>query len=192
MSCRALAAALFLLGPFTANAQDSSIYVQCPATTDLHPGGGPEIRCIHLAAGDGMVTMADDQEKPLYIFSFSELPLPGEGSAPTDPSLYANYVMDYGLLSANAPAPTISVDEDDELYLQVTNVGMALRPDLSDPHTVHWHGFPNASAEGCRHLHVPLPRRGHRAHADGHARQPLRTAAAEPASGWDHVGNAYA
>ncbi len=50
------------------------------------------------------------------------------------------------LLAANAPAPTIVVDEDDELFLSLTNVGMAMRPDLFDPHTVHWHGFPQASA----------------------------------------------
>jgi len=119
---------------------ESSIYVQCGG------GPGPGVDCIHLAAGDGQVTMADDAAKPLYIFSFSEVPLPGVAGAPTDPSLYAGYVMDYGLLSANAPAPTIAVDEDDEVYLNVTNVGMVLRPDLSDPHTVHWHGFPNASS----------------------------------------------
>jgi FtsP/CotA-like multicopper oxidase with cupredoxin domain len=158
----------------TASAEDNAIYIQCPTTTSLHPSGGPEIKCIHLAAGDGMVTMADDMEDPYlggygkkqYIFSFSNVPLPGEPAdpmspadctipanqadpalcAPTDPAIYAGWVMDYGLLSANAPAPTISVDEDDEVYLHVTNVGMALRPDLSDPHTVHWHGFPNASA----------------------------------------------
>jgi len=123
-----------------AAAPESSIYVQCGG------GPGPGVDCIHLAAGDGQVTMADDAAKPLYIFSFSEVPLPGVDGAPTDPSLYAGFVMDYGLLSANAPAPTIAVDEDDDVYLNLTNVGMVLRPDLSDPHTVHWHGFPNASS----------------------------------------------
>jgi FtsP/CotA-like multicopper oxidase with cupredoxin domain len=54
--------------------------------------------------------------------------------------------MNQGFLAANAPAPTIIVDEDDELFLTLTNTGMALRPDLFDPHTVHWHGFPQASA----------------------------------------------
>jgi FtsP/CotA-like multicopper oxidase with cupredoxin domain len=54
--------------------------------------------------------------------------------------------MATGMLAANAPAPTISVDEDDELFLSLTNVGMTMRPDLFDPHTVHWHGFPEASA----------------------------------------------
>ncbi|HYD32406.1 MAG TPA: multicopper oxidase domain-containing protein, partial [Azospirillaceae bacterium] len=47
---------------------------------------------------------------------------------------------------ANFAAPTIVVDEGDELYLTLSNVGMARRPDLSDPHTVHWHGFPQAAA----------------------------------------------
>ena len=129
-----------LLMAFNECAAESSIYMQCGG------GPGPGVDCIHLAAGDGQVTMADDAAKPLYIFSFSEVPLPGVDGAPTDPSLYAGYVMDYGLLSANAPAPTIKVDEDDDVYLNVTNVGMVLRPDLSDPHTVHWHGFPNASS----------------------------------------------
>ena len=32
-----------------------------------------------------------------------------------------------------------------ELYLSLTNVGTVMRPDLFDPHTVHFHGFPNAS-----------------------------------------------
>jgi FtsP/CotA-like multicopper oxidase with cupredoxin domain len=139
---------LFLALP--AGAQESTIYVQCPMSTELHPGDGitrpEEIKCMHLAAGDGMVTMADDIKKPLYIFSFSKVPLPGEAGAPVNQSEYAGFTMDYGALSANAPAPTITADEDDEVYLSLTNVGMVLRPDLSDPHTVHWHGFPNASS----------------------------------------------
>ena len=59
---------------------------------------------------------------------------------------YPGFAMDYGILAAEAPAPTIEVDEDDELFLTLTNVGMAMRPDLFDPHTVHWHGFPEASS----------------------------------------------
>jgi FtsP/CotA-like multicopper oxidase with cupredoxin domain len=54
--------------------------------------------------------------------------------------------MEEGTLAANSPAPTIAVDEDDELFLVNTNVGMAMRPDLFDPHTIHWHGFPNAAS----------------------------------------------
>jgi len=127
---------------------DSNIFVQCPKDvgTELHPGpNNPGIKCIHLAAGDGMVTMADDQGKELYVFSFAELSDPPAGIEINTPE-YAGWVMDTGLLAANAPAPTIVVDEGDELFLSLTNVGMAIRPDLFDPHTVHWHGFPQASA----------------------------------------------
>jgi FtsP/CotA-like multicopper oxidase with cupredoxin domain len=135
----AAAIPIFFFLTLQAGAQESSIYVQCDPTD-------PGVKCVNLAAGDGQVTMADDMAKTLYIFSFSEVPYPGEGGAPTDPSLYAGFVMDYGTLSANAPAPTIITDEDVPTYIELTNVGMVLRPDLSDPHTVHWHGFPNASS----------------------------------------------
>jgi len=136
---------VFCVVALTASAQDSSIYIQCPSSTDLHPTGDG-IVCDHLAAGDGMVTMADDGGKQQYIFSFSRLPLPGVDGAPADPSEYAGWVMDRGMLAANGPAPTIVLDEDDEFFLSLTNVGMALRPDLFDPHSVHWHGFPNAAS----------------------------------------------
>ena len=147
-------AVLMLIVSLPASAQDSSINVQCPTETILHPDtdGNDAMReegieCIHLAAGDGMVTMADDMAKTQYIFSFAKLDLPGENGAPTEASgEYPGWVMDQGMLAANAPAPTISVDEDDELFLSLTNVGMVMRPDLFDPHTVHWHGFPQASA----------------------------------------------
>ena len=137
---------------FPASAQESSIYVQCPTSTLLHPDTDANdttredgIECVHLAAGDGMVTMADDAGKKQYIFSFASVALPGVDGAPTG-DLYPGWVMEQGMLAANAPAPTISVDEDDELYLTLTNVGMAMRADLFDPHTIHWHGFPQASS----------------------------------------------
>ena len=145
----AAALAVLLLPIIPAYGQDSAIHVQCPDDAD------PTTKCIHLVGGDGMVTMADRKE--MYIFSFAELALPGapipDGNddpaddvlAPDD-STYADWTMDNGILAANAPAPTIVVDEDDELFLTLTNVGMAVRPDLFDPHTVHWHGFPEASA----------------------------------------------
>jgi len=63
------------LGALPALAQQSSILFQCPTQTLLHPTpGDPAIRCDHLVAGDGMVTMADDAGKQMYIFSFARLP----------------------------------------------------------------------------------------------------------------------
>jgi FtsP/CotA-like multicopper oxidase with cupredoxin domain len=58
----------------------------------------------------------------------------------------ARPIMDVGVMNANQPAPLIAIDEDDELYLTLSNVGMIMRPDLFEQHTVHFHGYPNASA----------------------------------------------
>jgi len=133
----ALAAALFAgLVPAHAQSQNGAVYVQCPGDTngDAVPDGpfDPNVRCIHLAAGDGYVTMADG--KPLYIFGFSDQ----TGRLPAQ-------IMDAGTLSANFPAPTIRLKEGQEFYLNLTNVGMVVRPDLFDPHSVHFHGFPQAA-----------------------------------------------
>ena len=133
---------LTLLAPQTAPAQTA---IQCPGDLDgdaipdpvlddnqPNPAYRPEVKCMHLSAGDGYITMADGRQ--LYMFGFSDLT-----GIPQDEAMME------GVLAAAFPAPTISVDEGDELYLTLTNVGMPDRPDLFDPHTVHWHGFPNAA-----------------------------------------------
>jgi hypothetical protein len=54
-------------------------------------------------------------------------------------------IMDVGVMNGNIPAPLMAFDEDDEFFLTLTNVGMIMRPDLFEQHTVHFHGYPNAS-----------------------------------------------
>src|SRR5271165_2720736 len=55
-------------------------------------------------------------------------------------------IMDVGVMNGNIPAPLIAFDEDDEMFLTLTNVGMIMRPDLFEQHTIHFHGYPNASS----------------------------------------------
>jgi FtsP/CotA-like multicopper oxidase with cupredoxin domain len=55
-------------------------------------------------------------------------------------------IIDVGVMNGNIPAPLIAFDEDDELFLTLTNVGMIMRPDLFEQHTIHFHGYPNASS----------------------------------------------
>jgi len=55
-------------------------------------------------------------------------------------------IMDVGVMNGNIPAPLVAFDEDDELFLTLTNVGMIMRPDLFEQHTIHFHGYPNASS----------------------------------------------
>ncbi|BBO92661.1 multicopper oxidase domain-containing protein [Desulfosarcina ovata] len=101
---------------------------------------GGNIQCMHLGGGDGFVTMADG--RPMYIFSFEDLTGIGDENGNGDIS---DDIMAAGALAAKFPAPAIAVDEGNEFYLSLTNVGMVIRPDLFDPHTVHFHGFPNSS-----------------------------------------------
>jgi FtsP/CotA-like multicopper oxidase with cupredoxin domain len=55
-------------------------------------------------------------------------------------------IIDVGVMNGNIPAPLMAFDEDDEFFLTLSNVGMIMRPDLFEQHTVHFHGYPNASS----------------------------------------------
>jgi FtsP/CotA-like multicopper oxidase with cupredoxin domain len=55
-------------------------------------------------------------------------------------------IIDVGVMNGNIPAPLAAFDEDDEFFLTLTNVGMIMRPDLFEQHTIHFHGYPNASS----------------------------------------------
>ncbi len=98
-----------------------------------NPEYDPNVKCVHLSSGDGFAKMADGQE--LYIFSYGDI----TGS-------HQHETIRDGELFANLSAPKLVFEEGQQVYLTLTNVGMVLRPDLFDPHTVHFHGFPNASA----------------------------------------------
>jgi len=134
----------------------------------------PQIKCQEISGGDGYATMADGHQ--IYLFAFGPLSgleriqsgLEGTVTAAEFNAPYADgpllpkdlstlsktnagasepsLIMNLGVLSGQTPAPSIAVDEDDELYLTLTNVGMIMRPDLFEQHTVHWHGYPNASS----------------------------------------------
>ena len=104
---------------------------------DDPPGSrkGPPIntKCMHLIAGDSFAVMPDGN--PLYIFGYGDQ----TGTSP-------DTVIGEGILDAEWPGPTIELEQGDEFYLSLTNVGTVIRPDLFDPHTVHFHGFPNAAS----------------------------------------------
>jgi hypothetical protein len=70
----------------------------------------------------------------------ASLPAGVDGHVETRP------ILDVGIMNGNIPAPLMAIDEDDEYFLTLTNVGMIMRPDLFEQHTVHFHGYPNASS----------------------------------------------
>src|SRR6266576_2263286 len=69
----------------------------------------------------------------------------GTAGAPINGHVDPRQIMDVGVMNGNIPAPLMAIDEDDEFFLTLTNVGMIMRPDLFEQHTVHFHGYPNAS-----------------------------------------------
>lgn len=114
------------------------VNVQCPGDTngdaviDTPDSNHPNAKCMHLIAGDGFAVMSDGTE--LYTFGFGDQ----TGTAP-------GQVIANGILNNEWPGPTVELEEGQEFYLSLTNVGTTMRPDLFDPHTVHFHGFPNAA-----------------------------------------------
>lgn len=151
MKTQFLQSILFLIivgiGAAPFHAEGGVPHVQCPgdidgdAIPDPNMGNGnrpnpdydPQVKCKHITGGDGYIKMADGRS--MYIFSFADVT-----------GLPDNEVLEAGILAANFPAPIIMLDEDDRFYLTLTNVGMLMRPDLFDPHSVHWHGFPEAAS----------------------------------------------
>ena len=74
------------------------------------------------------------------------LPCPNLPASGLDGHVDPRPIMDIGVMNGNIPAPLMAIDEDDEFFLTLSNVGMIMRPDLFEQHTVHFHGYPNASA----------------------------------------------
>jgi FtsP/CotA-like multicopper oxidase with cupredoxin domain len=70
----------------------------------------------------------------------------GTAGAPLDGHVDPRLIMNVGTLNGSQPAPMMAIDEDDEFFVTLTNVGQIMRPDLFEQHTVHFHGYPNASA----------------------------------------------
>jgi FtsP/CotA-like multicopper oxidase with cupredoxin domain len=153
----------------------AEVFFQCPgldATVDQDVDGDGMLRayvpgeisapihpsqvCMHLVSGDGFVNMADKTldhgpDAPVgagysqYIFGFANATVDDEVPLPR-PVVPDNQVMGRFMLKMNFSAPTILLNQGDQFYLSLSNVGMMMRPDLFDPHSVHYHGFPNASA----------------------------------------------
>jgi FtsP/CotA-like multicopper oxidase with cupredoxin domain len=110
--------------------------VSCVATgTAMTPDGFNEYAFQYLASAAGL---ASDTGNDAAAIAASPAAFDGH----VDP----RPIMDVGVMNGNIPAPLAAFDEDDEFFLTLTNVGMIMRPDLFEQHTVHFHGYPNASS----------------------------------------------
>jgi hypothetical protein len=133
-----------------------------PPTVTFSPPAGPGCTpstCI-VAQGVAFVTAGAVTDVVINYTGFGYTTAPTitfgpaanvcAGPTPTAPCLTGHVdprpIMDVGVMNGNIPAPLMAIDEDDEFFLTLTNVGQIMRPDLFEQHTVHFHGYPNASA----------------------------------------------
>ncbi len=132
----------------------------------IRPVAGGVRRDMHLVGTDGWVSMpagspADPPFYPdslappnadTYVFGFRNV-----SDTPTHSWTADEIAAVRG--HAQISAPVLEFDEEDEIYLTLTNLGLSVRPDLADGHTLHWHGFVNAIPlfDGVPELSLAVP-----------------------------------
>jgi hypothetical protein len=135
-------------GKFAAMLPPGSTYA---ATSPLRPG---DPATTDGASDVGSYSAGNATNNPVFTYNGAVGLIPdiySENIDATPHSLLTGHVdprqiMDVGVMNGNLPAPLMAIDEDDEFFLTLTNTGMIMRPDLFEQHTVHFHGYPNASA----------------------------------------------
>ena len=138
---------LALAGLMVAPSAEAVFLSQCndmgASPTSGNPADIVNVRCLDVTASDGHTKMADGVDQ--YFFSFRKVKESLDGvNLMTSDWTEADWPV-RGQLKATFPASRIVAKEGEHLYLNLHNVGMILRPDLPDAHTIHYHGFPQAS-----------------------------------------------
>src|SRR5215467_14877557 len=111
---------------------------------------------LSLIATDGYATMPNREDNPLYIFGFRDVT--------TDPDQSVSHLVATYKGHAQMSAPTLDFLQDDinhtnDIKITLTNMGLVQRPDLTDSHTIHWHGFdiPSPLNDGVPEVSVAVP-----------------------------------
>jgi FtsP/CotA-like multicopper oxidase with cupredoxin domain len=134
------------------------------ATTPLaasvpQPSGANSVN-VHLVGTDGWVSMPDaPADAPFFPDALAPAP-------------FNTYVFGFRNVTDMQPnqiaaergkaqisAPMMYFDEEDDIFITLTNLGLSQRPDLFDGHTLHWHGFVNAIPlfDGVPELSLAVP-----------------------------------
>jgi len=171
----ATAAAAAGVGVF--GARETFAQVLAPRTAPVLAAGpfNQQNPQVHLVATDGWVSMPSsaspigafwpDNLAPspydMYIFGFTALP----PLSPSDFATTAEYdaavaaAVDAARGLTQTTAPILGFDQDEDVFITLSNAGLSMRPDLTDGHTIHWHGFTNAIPifDGVPELSVSVP-----------------------------------
>ncbi|MEZ0448691.1 multicopper oxidase domain-containing protein [Cellulomonas sp. ICMP 17802] len=104
---------------------------------------------LSLIATDGYISVPGREGNPLYIFGF----------VPVDPNLSVSQLISTYKGHAKHTAPTLDFKQNDDIKITLTNLGLVQRPDLTDSHTIHWHGFdvPSPLNDGVPEVSVAVP-----------------------------------
>jgi len=104
---------------------------------------------LSLIATDGYASVPGREGNPLYIFGFVKV----------DPTLSVSALMQQYKGHTQTSAPTLDFRQNDDIKITLTNLGLVQRPDLTDSHTVHWHGFdiPSPLNDGVPEVSVAVP-----------------------------------
>lgn len=110
---------------------------------------------IRLVATDGFVSLPGrrtSDDNGIYVFGFRGVAA-NETFTRVD-KLVAKYK---GLVTW--PAPILAIPKDVTTYITLSNLGLVIRPDLDDSHTIHWHGFrnPNSIFDGVPEVSISVP-----------------------------------
>src|SRR5215510_6527847 len=106
---------------------------------------------LSLTATDGYATMPNREDNPLYIFGFRDVT--------SDPDQSVSHLVAQYKGHAQMSAPTLDFLQNDDMKITLTNLGLVQRPDLTDSHTIHWHGFdiPSPLNDGVPEVSVAVP-----------------------------------
>ena len=116
-----------------------------PPTVTITGGGGTGATAAAVIGNGSVIEVVPTNPGQRYT-SAPTVTLTAVGAVSSIPQTDAAAIMNTGVMNGNIPAPLFGFDEDDEFFLTLTNVGMIMRPDLFETHTVHFHGYPNASS----------------------------------------------
>ena len=131
---------------------------------------------INLIATDGWISLPDPKNptkyfpdgyapnnRTTYLFGFRDVSsmVQAARTATGNPQLIATDVAAIRAQKGKiqASAPLIYVDENDDVTISLSNLGFQQRPDLTDGHTIHWHGFRNALSlfDGIPEMSISVP-----------------------------------
>ena len=149
MASAAAAAAVTAGGPNASRRSDDPVGLDPATGRDVLNGQAfnGDVYRLALAATDGFVSMPATAD-PIAPYFPDPLANPAERTTYTFG--FRNVTnMDQPQVAAQKgrtqiSAPLFGVPADSELWVVLSNLGLTLRPDLVDSHTMHWHGFRNA------------------------------------------------